>query len=479
MAKPAMKWTAIALTCQNKETAYSCQKELDFLQKKGFIDADVLLLAVEDPKATIGSGGATMNALLVIAEHLSARQGYTGRNYPYDPCGRAFVAIPAMHHGSQDTGYSCLMYNINSLLDTMTTKISPGSPPGVWICSTDMFLTIESQTNIDWEDFNGTGICGIAVPGSKEYARNHGVYKINKQACTMYVELLRKRAIDGDVKDIVYRGTKTAVEMCSMPDDSIALVTGVVFISASVAEKLLVIHVLPPIGGCTYMGLDSGEQPIQFSLFFDFLLCMASEVTEDDFVNGSRALAYGSSLSSLSKDQLRRMASLRQLVWKEFRGTKLKAVCLSEGKHDYMSLSALTHHKQQIMCPIQLDDDKTWIWKNDIYSHVQSSCSLPESSFVINSKLTNGIKVGEKCAITHSELEGPFIIGKDSILKGIDFVASKQMKGLTLQDGIIMQGINIQLGGPQTKGKPFKVYTVMGKFDDLKSMSHEAANALM
>lgn len=38
-----------------------------------------LLLAVEDPWASLGSGGATLNALLVAAEHLSARAGYTVR----------------------------------------------------------------------------------------------------------------------------------------------------------------------------------------------------------------------------------------------------------------------------------------------------------------------------------------------------------------------------------------------------------------
>lgn len=44
---------------------------------KGEIDKDVILLTVEDPKSKVGSGGATLNALLVVAEHISAKQGYT------------------------------------------------------------------------------------------------------------------------------------------------------------------------------------------------------------------------------------------------------------------------------------------------------------------------------------------------------------------------------------------------------------------
>lgn len=36
----------------------------------------MLLLTLEDPKARVGSGGATVNALLVVTEHLSAKAGY-------------------------------------------------------------------------------------------------------------------------------------------------------------------------------------------------------------------------------------------------------------------------------------------------------------------------------------------------------------------------------------------------------------------
>ena len=35
----------------------------------------MLLLTLEDPKARVGSGGATVNALLVVTEHLSAKAG--------------------------------------------------------------------------------------------------------------------------------------------------------------------------------------------------------------------------------------------------------------------------------------------------------------------------------------------------------------------------------------------------------------------
>ena len=53
--------------------------ELEIHQSKGFLDKDVLLLTLEDPKARVGSGGATVNALLVVTEHLSAKAGFEVR----------------------------------------------------------------------------------------------------------------------------------------------------------------------------------------------------------------------------------------------------------------------------------------------------------------------------------------------------------------------------------------------------------------
>ena len=58
-------------------SAFILISELEIRQKREQIPAGTLLLAVEDPQTRVGSGGATLNALLVAAEHLSARAGFT------------------------------------------------------------------------------------------------------------------------------------------------------------------------------------------------------------------------------------------------------------------------------------------------------------------------------------------------------------------------------------------------------------------
>jgi fucokinase len=49
---------------------------LKLRQEKGQIDKECMILCVEDPEKPVGSGGATLNSLLIIAETLSAKKKF-------------------------------------------------------------------------------------------------------------------------------------------------------------------------------------------------------------------------------------------------------------------------------------------------------------------------------------------------------------------------------------------------------------------
>ncbi|KAM9625607.1 L-fucose kinase isoform 3-T3 [Morphnus guianensis] len=194
-AAMAAEWSVVLLTCQRGGCVSAFQRELEARRLRGGLGPrpPPLLLAVEDPWARLGSGGATLNALLVAAEHLSARAGCTvvtsdvlrearililhmGRDFSFDDCGRAFTCLPVEEPGALAEALVC---NLDSLLGTMTHRLCVGSPPGVWVCSTDMLLTVPSAPGIVWDGFQGVRV--IAVPGSQMYARNHGVYLTDEQ----------------------------------------------------------------------------------------------------------------------------------------------------------------------------------------------------------------------------------------------------------------------------------------------------------
>ena len=150
-------WSAIIITCKSEAYAKNANDELEYRKKIGIIDKNTITLAVEDPQKEIGSGGATINALLVISELLSVKYNYSalsidvlkdchiliihmGRIFPYDPCCRGFTCFPLSRKDS--TLSQELVTNFDCIFDTMSFHLAKNSPPGVWVCSSDMLLNI-------------------------------------------------------------------------------------------------------------------------------------------------------------------------------------------------------------------------------------------------------------------------------------------------------------------------------------------------
>ncbi|RXG60309.1 hypothetical protein Avbf_08783 [Armadillidium vulgare] len=74
-------WNCIVITCSNSKFKDFIEKETNKLSKAELLPSHDFLLVVEDPQPTllkqnlsrgVGSGGATLNALLVVTERLSA-----------------------------------------------------------------------------------------------------------------------------------------------------------------------------------------------------------------------------------------------------------------------------------------------------------------------------------------------------------------------------------------------------------------------
>ncbi|RXM34628.1 L-fucose kinase [Acipenser ruthenus] len=422
-SSPGMDWTVIVLTCQHKDSVYSFQRELESRQRRGSVPKGALLLTVADPQAMVGSGGATLNALLVAAEHLSARGGHTvittdvlqnahilvlhtGRDFLFDGCGRAFTWLPTEGPPGPVSGPVC---NVDLLLHCFTHQIAPGSPPGVWVSSTDMLLHIPSAPaslnaaclDMCWEGFAGVKV--VSLPGDVAYARNHGVFLTDQQ---------------GTVCDIIYRGPAEKIQACALHDGKVPLVSGIVFFSREVAERLLQTHVTPPLDACTYLGLDSGAQPIQLSLFFDVLLCLARNVTEEEFVSGRR-----DGRSSQEDQQGAALRNARTVLWKEFRGTPLTLTYIPGGCYDYMTLSS---------------DD-----------HIRS--------------LTTRARPGS--AVTHSHVEGPLQVQTGCLLSGIDVASSFPALSTVLLSDVIIQGHYIRLGDMR-----LRAFSVLGRHDNLEEI---------
>ncbi|MGH0118427.1 UNVERIFIED_CONTAM: hypothetical protein FKN15_023363 [Acipenser sinensis] len=484
---PGMDWTVIVLTCQHKDSVYSFQRELESRQRRGSVPKGALLLTVADPQAMVGSGGATLNALLVAAEHLSARGGHTvitadvlqnahilvlhtGRDFLFDGCGRAFTWLPTEGPPGPVSGPVC---NVDLLLHCFTHQIAPGSPPGVWVSSTDMLLHIPSAPDMCWEGFAGVKV--VSLPGDVAYARNHGVFLTDQQ---------------GTVCDIIYRGPAERIQACALHDGKVPLVSGIVFFSREVAERLLQTHVTPPLDACTYLGLDSGAQPIQvsgivffsrevaerllqthvtppldactylgldsgaqpiqLSLFFDVLLCLARNVTEEEFVSGRR-----DGRSSQEDQQGVALRNARTVLWKELRGTPLTLTYIPGGCYDYMTLSS-DDHIRSLTTRARPGSAVT-------HSHVEIPVLLSDACSVINSIFEGEVTVGSHTVIQHCHLQGPLQVQTGCLLSGIDVTSSFPALSTVLLSDVIIQGHYIRLGDMR-----LRAFSVLGRHDNLE-----------
>ncbi|KAM4614483.1 L-fucose kinase [Discoglossus pictus] len=448
MGSDGTDWTVLVLTCQYKDSVRAFQRELEIRQLRGVLPSGTLLLTVEDPQTHIGSGGATLNALLVAAEHLSARAGHTvvssevlqdalililhmGRDFVFDDCGRGFTALPVEDSQMPVASLTC---NLDSLLDTLRHKLCPGSPPGVWICSTDMVLTLPSTPNIDWTHFRGARV--ISVPGTLEYAKEHGVYLADKQ---------------GLVRDIIYRGSEERIQQCILGDQKVPLVSGIVFLSSETAERFLSSLVTPPLDGCTYLGLDSGAEPLEVSLFLDILMSMALDVREETFLRETPQL-------SDTPRPPERLRSARALLWKELRDLPLSMAYIPDGVYEYMTMSSRDHIGNLTRAAAHGAS-----YSKMAHSYITHPLLVEDSSSVINSRLGGEVSVSPGSVIQNCHLQGPLFVGSGCLLTGIDQAGASELRGHRLSD-VILQAHPIRV-----QHLSLTVYSLLGTDDQLQS----------
>ncbi|XP_053126958.1 L-fucose kinase isoform X2 [Hemicordylus capensis] len=465
MAGEGVEWTVVVLTCQHKDSVFAFHRELEIRRDRGALGRQPVLLTVEDPKANVGSGGATLNALLVAAEHLSARTGCTvvtsdvlqrawililhmGRDFLFDDCGRAFTCLPLEDPAAPAEALTC---NLDSLLSTLTRQVCRGSPPGVWVCSTDMLLSVPETAEMDWHGFRGARV--LAVPASISYARQHGVYLADAQ---------------GVVQDILYQSPEAQIQPCVGPDGKVPLVCGVVFFSSEAAEQLLATHVTPPLDACTYLGLDSGALPIQLSLFFDILLSMARGVTEEAFVTGRSPGAASGDGQSVAAAAASRSA--RSVLWKALHAVPLTMAYIPDGCYDYLTLSARDHIRH--LTPPSGGTAGSSSFRQVAHSCVAEPQLLEEGCSVTNSLLEGAVEVGPGSVIQHCCLEGPLQIRSGCFITGLDAASSVALRSRPLQD-VVLQGHAVRL-----RDIPSRVFTLSGCHDNWQSPAEDSGTYL-
>ncbi|CAF1274250.1 unnamed protein product [Adineta steineri] len=465
-------WTVIVVTAQDQETAYAFDFILRQRQRYGLIDKSTTILTVNDPQEKLGSGGATLNALLVVTEHLSAKAGYSlvntnvlhsahililhsGRTFPYDACHRSLATLPARfgpHRPWLLTNLDLLLHDFNNLI------ASSQLPYGVWVSSTDAFITLPKTgilTIIYIYSFVfvvvvsqgikipvNTDIHALATLEDVQYATGHGVYIVDK---------------DNDiVTNILYQASTDELTKLANNEHKVPVACSILYFSVNFAEKLITFHRIPPLDGCTYEGIDSGSQPNQLSLYFDFILAACVDISFEKFLS----LHYQHITNDLIKQS-------KTFLWNQLNGkTKFTCEILPDSCHfQYIDAHWPYLNKDNIHCqrdniqwlPIQhsiIDDKKQMELENlsIINSIIHNECNLGKNITIHNSIVGNRVTLGDNCAI-----------------QSVDF--SKKNFHLTIPSDVIIQRIILSLQTMnEMSNNQLDVYTIIGVHDDVKRL---------
>ena len=387
-------WTAIVLTCPQKAWCTALELELQKILKFRHISSSAVLV-VPDPGSEeegggVGSGGATLNALLVVTEHLSARAGHTtlvpdlllSARILIVHLGPPLLPLPTgLLYVAEDECQGSVVPSTNLERTIQLASSLVRDRHGVLVASADILLAGSLQ--LEAEAISLTG--DIVVPtvrASAEYASQHGVLVQCK---------------DGSVSNILYQPSAEQLQA-----DQVDVISGLVWFQPPVAESLIKLYSLSPIDGCTYMGADSGEAALQMSLYYDILPAACSGVTKQEFELGhcGKTLKRGRSSSGL-------MTAARREVWAELRRYRIWALSLTGLTHKYLSVWQSFQGSELVEQWRRLPDlsvDKLSVSRRT-ESRLFIDCSPDDSraNLMINSGVAGGAKTSEPCKFTGEE----------------------------------------------------------------------------
>eukprot|EP01064_Diplonema_japonicum_P003742 TRINITY_DN12437_c0_g1_i1.p1 TRINITY_DN12437_c0_g1~~TRINITY_DN12437_c0_g1_i1.p1 ORF type:complete len:1026 (+),score=82.23 TRINITY_DN12437_c0_g1_i1:65-3142(+) len=396
------------------------------------ISSGTLIIPVPDPfledssrkGAYVGSGGATLNAILHVAEHISIRHesgslmtnvfegwkiavllcGTAHNDVASSELGKAFTPLPLGSPATLSTGgitnAELMLLNLQRIADPC---------PSVWVCSTEWLLHVPPGFQSPFSQYTQQytpqpGITALALPAPVTAANDHGVYVVGP---------------NGVITNVLYRpGVEKATEAGAVFGGQVLIVAPVVRFCPKSAETFLGLHAQVPFDACTYYGSDSASPPARLNLYLDVLIS-ACENRLAYLKRGETSQANDLKASNLNSQG-------RSLLVRTFSETVLKAAIPTFPPYYYIypsdkeewlegvlglrqtvdftknDLLLSTSHASHI--PASSRNEKTngsavfrsWIGENVTYGN---------STLIHCSEIGEGCVIGNRCRIYHATLE--------------------------------------------------------------------------
>ncbi len=391
-----IRWDYVILTASNEEQAAAYQAQIDLRLAQGRLPSQTIYKVLPDPEGKrVGSGGATLHVMKYISEQreeehcfrnkriLVIHSGGDSKRVPqYSACGKLFSPVPReLPDGRRSTLFDEFMIGMSGLPARFKE--------GMLVLSGDVLLLFNPlQVDVAFH-----GAAAISVKENVETGKDHGVFLSDEHGNVG--NFLHKQSVE----DLRRLGAVNG-------QDAVDLDTGAILLDCDLLESLFGLigergRVIPE----KYERFVNEKARISF--YGDFLYPLASKATLEQYL---KEKAEGEICEEL--------LACRHAIWKAISPYSLKLICLSPARFIHFGttrelLSLLTE---------EIDNYEFLDWRGQIFgveenpgacaysnSYIEKNTRIDASSYIEDSYIYEGTKVGKSCVIAAVTLRGETI----------------------------------------------------------------------
>ncbi len=403
-------WDFIVLTASNEAQAYGYRQEISWRKEQGYLPNGCEYLVLADPDGKrVGSGGATLNVLKVLAQQygdgsaavfkgkkiLVIHSGGDSKRVPqYSVCGKLFSPVPRqLPDGRPSTLFDEFMIAMSAVAGRIEE--------GMLVLSGDVLLLFNPLQL----DFQYKGAAAISIKTDVSVGKNHGVFLNNGKN---YVgRFLHKQSEEQLFK-------LKAVNESGKVD----LDTGAVIMDSDLLTALFSL-----ISTNGIFDEDKFEcfvnDRARISFYGDFLYPLATEATLEDYYKETPEGAM-----------CQELLDCRTLIWEAISPFSMKLLCLSPAEFIHFGT---TRELLKLMTG-EMDDYQFLDWSSVVHS------ALPGEGITCaayNSIVDEGAEIGENCYVENSRIGAEAMLEKNSIVSGME------LNGIRVPMETVMHGLEL------------------------------------
>lgn len=409
-----ISWDYVILTASNEAQAKGYNEQIEYRKSIGQIPKNTHYAVLPDPCGKrVGSGGATLNAVLYVKETenkkgnetpfnkriLVIHSGGDSKRIPqYSACGKLFSPVPRLlPDGRRSSLFDEFMIGMSN--------VAPRISSGMLVCSGDVLLLFNALQI----DFYSEGAAALSIKESVETGKNHGVYLKDK---------------DGNVGSFLHKQTVGTLKKAGAVDDNgnVDIDTGAVILDSNILNDL-----------CNLVSKNPEKyinEKARLSFYADFLYPLATNVTLEQFYK-----------EKPEGDFTAELHDCRTELWEILSPYSMKLIRLSPASFIHFG----TTKELLSLMTSEMPSYRYLSWNGKLGCNNNDGTYSASNSYISrNSVISEGAYI-EDCYIHNNSVVGKGCVLSGVTLSGENIPENTVLHGLKLTDGrfvVRMYGVN-------------------------------------